>query len=64
MLLPILLIGDLDSSFEGDGECVQGGLPAVDPACAAAAGGVEAADGQVQAFHGGLLVREVAAGPD
>jgi hypothetical protein len=62
--LSVLLIVDLDSSFEGDCECVEGGLPAVAPALAATAGGVEAADGEVQAFHRGLLVGEVAADTD
>jgi hypothetical protein len=38
------------SFFECHGECVEGGLPAVHPPDPAAAGGVEASDGEVQAF--------------
>src|SRR6266852_2100260 len=63
MPLPLLVVVEVDSSFEGDCECVQCCLPAGDPACSSSAGWVEASDREVQAFHGGLLVREVAAGP-
>lgn len=52
MLLPCLLIVDLDSSFEGQCERVEGGLPAGDPACASVAAGVEASDGGEHAFEG------------
>src|SRR2546426_9582885 len=63
MPLPLLIVVEVDSSFEGDRECVKGCLPAGDPACSSSAGWVEASDREVQAFHGGLLVREVAARP-
>src|SRR3954471_6429710 len=62
-LLRALLVGlGVDAVVEGQGEGVEGGLPAGDPALAAAAGGVEAADRQVDALERGLLGREVAAG--
>ena len=57
-----LLCGWEEASFEGDGEGVEGGLPAVHPALAAFAGGVEAADDQVEALERGLLVGEVPPG--
>jgi hypothetical protein len=60
----MLLVVDLDSSFECDRERVQGGLPSCDPACSAAACWVEASDGEVQAFQGSLFVGEVTAGAD
>ena len=39
-------------------------IPACDPAGSASAGGVEAQDREVQAFHGCLLVGEVASNAD
>jgi hypothetical protein len=56
-----VLGGGEEAFFEGDGEGVEGGLRAVHPALAALAGGVQAADDQVEAFERGLLVGEVAA---
>src|SRR5690349_18683794 len=57
----MLLVVDLDSSLEGDGERVERGLPPRDPASSPATGRVEAADGEVQAFQSRLLVGEVTA---
>jgi hypothetical protein len=51
-------------SVEGDLEGVEGVFPTVGPAFAAFAGGVETHDREIDAFEGGLLVREVAAGVD
>src|SRR5919198_2563641 len=59
-----LLPGGAEPAVEGDVEGVQGGLPAVAPALSAAAGGVEADDGEVEVLQRGLLVREVPAGLD
>lgn len=64
MRLLVLLVVDLDSSFERDREGVQRGLPSRDPACSAAACWVEASDREVQAFQSGLFVGEVAARAD
>jgi hypothetical protein len=49
----MLLVVDLDSSFESDRQGVQRGLPPRDPACSAAACRVEASHGQIQAFQSG-----------
>ena len=53
------MVGRKDSSFEREREGVECGLPSVHPSRGALAGGVEAAHDKVEAFHGGLLVREV-----
>src|SRR5205823_14817702 len=53
-----------DAAVEGDVEGAQGGCPAVGPAGASLAGGVEAADGQVQHFQRRLLGGEMASGVD
>jgi hypothetical protein len=53
-----------DTAFEGDGgEGVQSGFPAQGPADFAAAGGVEGAGDQVEAFQGGMVGREMSSGP-
>ena len=45
LLLSVLVLDGLDSSFEGDGERVEGWFPAGDPA-GSAASGVEASDAE------------------
>ena len=59
-----LLPASADAAVEGDVEGVQRCLPAVGPAPAATAGGVQADDGQVQVLERGLLVGEVPTGLD
>jgi hypothetical protein len=59
-----LLAAGADASVEGDVEGVEGGFPAVGPAFAAVAGGVQGHGGQVEALEGGLFGGEVAAGVD
>ena len=59
-----LLPACAETAVEGDVEGVQGTLPPVGPALAAAAGGVEADDDEVEVLEGGLLGGEVAAGLD
>src|SRR2546421_11074748 len=54
MLVELLAAGG-DAAVEGDVEGAQGGLPAVGPANPSLAGGVEAADGQVQHLQRRLL---------
>ena len=49
---------------EGDGECVESGLPTHRPSGAATTGGVEATSDKIQALQGGLLGREMPACPD
>src|SRR5579862_1529519 len=49
----------MDSAFEGDCEGVEGGLPAGRRSLLASTRRVEAADGEVEAFHRCLLGREV-----
>lgn len=48
---------------EGDGECVERGLPPHRPSGAAATGGVEATGDKIQALQRGLLGREMTPGP-
>jgi hypothetical protein len=57
-----LLIVDLDSSFEVIAKAFSAGFQRL--LQRARPRPVEAADGEVQAFQGGLLVGEVAARPD
>ena len=64
MVLSLLLAAGGDAAVEGDVEGVQCAFPPVGPAGSALAGGVEAGDGQVQDFQGGLFGWEVAAGVD
>src|SRR2546427_10786991 len=64
MSLSWLASAGCDSAVEGDVEGVECGFPAVGPAGASAAGGVEAADGQVQHFQRGLVGGEMASGVD
>src|SRR3954470_16091831 len=52
------------AAVEGDVERVECGLPAVGPAGAALAGGVKAADGQVQHFQRRLFGGEIASSVD
>ena len=59
----IILLGLEEAAFEGDGEGVEGGLPAVHPAFLAGAFRVERSDDEVEALDRGLLVGEVPAGP-
>src|SRR6266581_2748447 len=59
-----LLPAGADAAVEGDIEGVERGLPAVGPAPAPTAGGVQADDGQIQVLERGLLVGEVPVGLD
>ena len=52
------------SAVECDVEGVEGAFPSLGPSCSALPGGVECHHGEVDAFEGGLLVREVTAGAD
>src|SRR5437764_6800346 len=64
MLVELLAAAGGDAAVEGDVEGAQGSLPAVGPAGASLAGGVEAADGQVQHFQRRSLGGEMASGVD
>src|SRR5438552_4543057 len=64
MLVGLLAAAGSDAAVEGDVEGAQGGLPAVGPANPSLAGGVEAADGQVQHLQRRLLGGEMASGVD
>src|SRR2546421_7538516 len=64
MLVELLAAAGSDAAVEGDVEGAQGGLPAVGPANPSLAGGVEAADGQVQHLQRRLLGGEMASGVD
>ena len=60
----MLFFGGWHAVGEGDGEGVEGGFPSCNPSCLAGAFRVKASHCQVEDFHGGLLVGEVASGPD
>jgi hypothetical protein len=59
-----LLAAGAEAAVEGDVEGVERGFPPVGPSLAAASGGVEADDREVEVLEGGLLGWEVALGLD